>query len=254
MQKTFKLIILLFTLLNMSLLAEEQTVAKKISAFTAKYDLLKKSDSVGEALRRLEYLDDGSIKYSYKTKASLFIFTDTREETSLVQIKENTVIPSHYLFQRKGTGRDKKYEWTYDLDKNTAVDLKKAKQINIEFPQRIQDKLSYQLQLQLDLIKDPTKKEYSFPVISTGGSIKDYSFTNEGEEELVLPYGTIKTIKLKREVVDKEKITYAWFAPELNYLMVKLYQIKDGKPQFTADLKIVEQDEVSTEQASQATH
>ena len=50
----------------MSLLAEEQTVAKKISAFTAKYDLLKKSDSVGEALRRLEYLDDGSIKYCYK--------------------------------------------------------------------------------------------------------------------------------------------------------------------------------------------
>ena len=52
----------------------------------------------------------------------------------------------------------------------------------------------------------------------------------------MLPYGLVKAIRLKREVVDKKRVTYAWFAPELNYLLVKLYQVKGGVEQFEAQL------------------
>ena len=37
-------------------------------------------------------------------------------------------------------------------------------------------------------------------------------------------------------VKEKERVTYAWFAPELNYLLVKLYQVKAGTEQFEAQL------------------
>ena len=56
----------------------------------------------------------------------------------------------------------------------------------------------------------------------------------------MLPYGLIKTIRLKREVIEKKRITYAWFAPELNYLLVKLYQTKAGVEQFEAQLTALE--------------
>jgi hypothetical protein len=75
-----------------------------------------------------------------------------------------------------------------------------------------------------------------YPVIDTSGKIKNYVYQYDGEEELMLPYGTIKTIRLKREVIEKEKITYAWFAPKLDYLMVKLLQTKKGIEQFQAQL------------------
>jgi len=55
----------------------------------------------------------------------------------------------------------------------------------------------------------------------------------------MLPYGLVKTIRLKREIIEKERITYAWFSPELDYLLVKLYQIKAGAEQFEAQLKSV---------------
>ena len=77
-------------------------------------------------------------------------------------------------------------------------------------------------------------------MISTRGSIKNYEYQYDGEEELMLPYGLVKTIRLKREIVEKKRITYAWFAPELNYLLVKLYQVKAGAEQFEAQLATVE--------------
>jgi len=49
----------------------------------------------------------------------------------------------------------------------------------------------------------------------------------------------VKTIRLKREVIEKKRVTYAWFAPELNYLLVKLNQTKGDVEQFEAQLKSV---------------
>lgn len=219
---------------------ETKAEPKTIKPFIAKYDLLKQSDSVGEAIRRLNYPDDHSANYSYRTEASWFIFTDIREETTVTKFNDNTITPTHYLFERKGTGKDKKYEWTFDVENDLATDLKKAKKLAVKFPKKIQDKLSYQLQLRLDLIKDSSQKEYTYPVISTSGAIKEYIFENEGEETITLPIGEIKAIKLKREVKDKKKITYIWFAPELNYLLVQIFQMKNGKGQFNALLKTVE--------------
>ena len=56
----------------------------------------------------------------------------------------------------------------------------------------------------------------------------------------MLPYGLVNTIRLKREGIEKHKGTYAWFAPELNYLLVKIQQIKSGVEQFEAQLTTVE--------------
>ena len=55
----------------------------------------------------------------------------------------------------------------------------------------------------------------------------------------MLPYGLVKTIRLKREVIEKKRVTYAWFAPELDYLLVKLHQIKGDVEQFEAQLQSV---------------
>jgi hypothetical protein len=86
------------------------------------------------------------------------------------------------------------------------------------------------------LINNPDQKRFVYPVIRTSGSVKDYIYLYDGEEEIMLPYGLVKTIRLKREISEKKRITYAWFAPELNYLLVKLYQVKAGAEQFEAQL------------------
>lgn len=207
-----------------------------IPAYRATYTLLHKSDAVGTAIRELTYLDDNKIKYHYETDISWLIFSDKRSETAIVSIDNNKVTPWQYDYTREGTGRDKSYQWQYNLVDNTATDLKKDKQISLNFTDGLLDKLSYHLQNRLDLITHPEQKQFIYPVISTSGSIKNYQYIHDGTETLTLPFGELKTIRLKREIIEKKRITYAWFAPELNYLLVKLYQIKDGDEQFEAQL------------------
>ncbi len=207
-----------------------------IQPFTAEYSIIRQGDVVGSAVRKLVYLDDNQAEYSYKTNIKWLIFSDNRTEKSIVSLTDNKVVPRHYHYKRKGTGPDKRYEWQYDIEKGKADDIKNKRTITVDFPNNVQDKLSYHFQHRLNIKNNPTQKHFVYPVLSTSGTIKNYVYQYDGEEELMLPYGTLKTIRLKREVVEKNRITYAWFAPELDYLMVKLFQSKKGVEQFQAHL------------------
>lgn len=212
-----------------------------IPAFKATYAISRQAKELGEATRSLQYLDNGLVQYSYHTNLEWLIFSDTRTETSIIKLNGNKVTPKSYEFVREGTGRDKHYKWQYDIAKNTAVNEVKSRTKTIEFPDNIQESLSYHLQHRLNLISKPAQDLYVYPVIKTSGSIKNYVYQYVGEEELMLPDGLIKTLKFKREVVEKKRVTYAWFAPELNYLLVKLHQIKGDVEQFKATLSSVTQ-------------
>lgn len=212
-----------------------------VKPFKASYNVLHKSKPVGTGVRQLKYLEHGFAEYSYKTNIEWLIFSDTRAEKSIVKLEgDNKVIPTRYTFKREGTGKDKFQDWQYDISANKAVDVKKERVKKVSFPDNIQDKLSYHFQNRLNLIANPKQQHFVYPVITTSGSIKNFVYQYDGEEEIMLPYGLIKTIRLKREVIDKKRITYAWFAPELNYLLVKLYQVKAGVEQFEAQLTSVE--------------
>lgn len=210
--------------------------ANLIPAFTAKYHISRNGDVIGKASRSLKYLSPTLAEYSYKTDLEWLIFSDRRKETSTVRLDKGQLTPSHYRFTREGTGSDKAYEWAYDIDKKIATNILKKKTLEIDYPANIQDKLSYHLQNRLNLITDPNSKSFTYPVISTSGKIKDYHYQYDGKEELMLPYGLVKTVRFKREVPSKEKATYAWFAPKLSYLLVKLRLEKEGVEQFQAEL------------------
>ncbi len=222
--------------------AEEAKTSNKtiaVTPFSAEYNILHKGSKVGKGIRALTQLSNGQFQCSYQTDIEWLIFSDNRKESSTVSVDNGHVTPLHYQFEREGTGRDKYYEWQYDVKNNKAIDVKNKREINVDFPFNIQDKLSYHLQNRLNLIANPKQKLFVYPVISTSGSIKNHVYQYEGEEEVMLPYGLVKTIKLKREVIEKKRITYAWFAPELDYLLVKLYQAKAGVEQFEAQLTSV---------------
>ena len=212
-------------------------LAKIIPPYTAEYTVLHKSEPAGTAIRKLEYLDDNRVNYSYETNVKWFIFSQERKESSIINTQNiKSIVPLSYRYTRTGTGKDKKYYWRYDAKNNKGFYITKDKEVTLDFNLALQDKLSYHLQHRINLINNANKSSYTYPVISTSGHVKDYVYQVDGTEELSLPYGVIKTIRLKREVKEKKRITYAWFAPELNYLMVKLYQIKDGSEQFEAQL------------------
>lgn len=228
-------------------LESSKPVAFPVDPFTAKYNILHKGDPVGKAVRELSYLENGHINYSYNTEIEWLIFSDNRKESSILKPnpETNIITPVSYLFERTGTGKDKHRQWTFVPKDNqgTCVDEDDDKhKMTLDFSMPLQDKLSYHLQQRINLITNPQQKHFVYPVIQNSGKTKNYVYEFDGEEEIMLPYGSLKTIRLKREVIEKKKITYAWFAPELNYLLVKLHQTKAGVNQFEAQLNSYQTD------------
>lgn len=208
-----------------------------ISPFTAEYNILRKGDKVGEGVRTLEKTQENQYKYQYKTDIEWLIFSDTRTESSLVNISDKgQVTPLHYEFKRTGTGSDKKYAWDFMPEQNIGKHSDGLSTAELDFSEPLQDKLSYHLQQRLQLISNPKQRDFVFTVIQKSGRTKSYVYQYAGEEELMLPYGTVKAIKLKREVLKDKKVTYAWFAPELDYLLVRLHQQEGGVEQFEVQL------------------
>ena len=87
----------------------------------------------------------------------------------------------------------------------------------------------------LELAKGKT--EFSFDVVTRHGDPRSYQYKVIGEELLSLPVGQLKAIRIERVGKNLDKQVVAWVAPELDYLLVKLWQAEDKVEQFDVQLQ-----------------
>lgn len=236
----YRKVILSVTLAFFPYLSMANETVNTIDDFTAHYNVIHDGDIVGKAKRTLTNIENGQIEFSYATDINWLIFSDERQEKTVVTVENGLVIPHSYKSDREGTGKDKHYHWQFSAKDKTATNLnkKKPKAKAIDWPEGLQSKLSYHLQSRFNLING--KDNFDFNVITTSGRVKAYHYEYVGKEQLMLPFGVIETVKLKRHKLDSKKVTYVWFAPSLNYLMVKLYQVESSFKQIHAELVSVE--------------
>lgn len=151
----------------------------------------------------------------------------TITETSAMQWDpaKQTIKPLHYLYKRRGLGKDRDADLSFDWNKKTVTNKVQQTNWQMDITQRVQDKLSYQIQLQQDLLSG--LKNFSYQ-IADGGHLKEYKFVTLGEEVLDTPLGKVNTVKVKRSRDNDKRITYAWLAKDWNYLLVRLQQEEKG--------------------------
>lgn len=151
----------------------------------------------------------------------------TVTETSRMQwdpVKQ-TIQPLHYVYKRRGLGKDRDADLSFDWSKKTVTNKVQQTTWQMDINQRVQDKLSYQIQLQQDLLNG--QKNFSYQ-IADGGRLKAYKFITLGEEVLDTPLGKVNTVKVKRSRESDERVTYAWLAKDWDYLLVRLQQEEKG--------------------------
>lgn len=147
------------------------------------------------------------------------------EEISQFDWVEGVVQPRKYFYKRRGLGRNRDAELTFNWDKERVINDVQGKSWAMDIRKRVQDKLSYQIQLQKDLIEGRNNLKYA---IADGGQMKEYRFEIVAEERLDTPMGEVDTVKVMRSRDDDDRVTYAWLAPKWDYLLVRLEQQEDG--------------------------
>lgn len=82
-------------------------------------------------------------------------------------------------------------------------------------------------QLRYDLAHSKAN-EFSYQIIDDKGGNDQQHFRRVASETLTLPYGEVEALKVERVRKTKKRETIYWFAPELNYVLVKMQQRKEG--------------------------
>ncbi|MDP5207758.1 DUF3108 domain-containing protein, partial [Alishewanella sp. SMS9] len=100
------------------------------------------------------------------------------------------------------------------------------------------DPLSYHQQLVLDLRAGKT--DFTYQVLNRDGNNKVYHYQVVTEEALALPFGTVRALRIARVEENSDKQVLAWVAPELDYMLVRLWRGEDNVEQFDVQLQKVQ--------------
>ena len=199
--------------------------AAQLQQFEAKYKAFQYGKELGQASLKLESLGRNKFRLSYQSKVSVFFLSDKRKETSLFSFEDDKIIPFKYSYERTGFGSDKSLVAEFD---GTSRQIDINKKDKLPWNNELDNQL-YRLDIQLQLAQN--KKEFSYDLVNNRGQLRHYDLLVLGSEQLTLPYGTLEGIKVKMMRENSTRETFAWFAPQLDYQLVRLQQFKDGDEQ-----------------------
>lgn len=165
-------------------------------------------------------------QYDLLFKADSVIGNITEQSKMQWSSEQQTISPLHYSYSRRGLSKDRTAELSFDWKNKSVTNNVQKTSWQMDIAQKVQDKLSYQIQMQQDLLNG--KKDFTYQ-IADGGRLKEYKFTVVGEEMLDTPLGKVNTLKVKRSREKDERVTYAWLAKDWNYLLVRLQQEEKGE-------------------------
>lgn len=212
---------LLMTLAPLGQAAEAKTLAPYRAVYASQWDLGLSFS--GDAVRELKRSGD-----SWSLSISASALVAKIRESSLFNYANGDVQPARYEYHRKVLGRKRDAILQFNWSKGSVLNDIAKQPWAMDIPTGTLDKLSYQLQLRLDLLNDKPELLYQ---VADGGRLKTYRFKRVGTETVQTKLGEFETVKIQRDRGnDSKRETYIWMAPELDYMIVKLHQVEtDGK-------------------------
>lgn len=206
--------------------------ANAIKPFEAGYDLFRQGDKYGEGKRTLTEAGDGRYTLELSSHLEWLIFSDDRTELSEFYYQNNKITPFSFLYSRSGTGKDKQLSISFAENKKLYVSPRpKKSQLPDTWKDEWRDEMTFHMQVQQDLIDGKT--EFNYEVVTKAGKLRQYKMEVVGKEMIVTGAGKFEAIKVSRIYEDKKDTKlYAWFIPELNYTLSRLWRMKKGVEQY----------------------
>ncbi len=209
--------------------------ASTINPYSAEYDVFRKGERYGSALRQFSDVGNGQCKLRYSSKIKWMIFTDEREESGIFNCTDDKITPLKYTMVREGTGKDRNYKLLFDQNKKQIKSNQHKYPLKLDWSENFQDGMSYQAKMRIDLRSGAT--HFDYPIVDKKGKARHYKFEVIGKETITLPFGNLETIKVKRLYDNDKRQALAWFAPSMDFLLVRMWKGEKGVEQFDIQLK-----------------
>jgi hypothetical protein len=155
------------------------------------------------------------------------------QESSYFLADEDGVRPAQYRSIDTLSSDDKIINLDFDWREQVVTGSINDAEFRSELDGTVQDRVSLQYELMLDLLRGTASAEYS---LLDGDELKLLQVRNIGTKEVKVPYGKFTTVGIQHSKKDSSRITTLWCAEELGYLPVIIEQHRDGKLRIRAVL------------------
>ena len=182
-----------------------------------------------DATRTLEKSND-EWKLSFEAYSSVADLS----EISYFDIKQNQISPIRYRYKTSGFLSKKLRVIEFNREKNKVWLPDQEIWGNYDLTNEIQDNLSYQEQIRLDLMAGKTQLTYP---VTYKNRLKSYEFAIVGDSKIKTPLGTFNATEVKQVGLDKDESNHIWLAKDYEYLIIKLKITKSNGTSNTIELK-----------------
>jgi hypothetical protein len=157
--------------------------------------------------------------------ASWFVRGDVTESAEF-SIIGSGVRPLTFRSVDKVSKNDKFMEFKFDWEQDRVSGTINEETFELELQGRTHDRVSLQYELMLELLNNRRSDEYS---LLDSEDFKVLHVSYAGEEDVKVPFGEFRAIKIQHRKENSDRVTTLWCAEELDYLPVKIEQHRDGK-------------------------
>lgn len=216
----------------------EQRIAEELTrAYTAEYNLNRRGRTHGDASRVLQRTENNTWRYQTHTAGRILFLSDRRYNDTEFVLESGRVAPLNFEYTREGTGSNRYFYVTFDREGEQFV-TENGDPVTAPYSADMLDPNAVLHQLQLDVAG--TDDNWTYNLIDEDGELSVYEFERQQTETLDLPYGSVEAIKVSRVRDHDRRQTYFWFAPRINFTMVKMQQIEKGREQAAVVLTSLE--------------
>lgn len=201
----------------------EQALTPHVAEYKIKVSVLS-----GKLRTELKSTDIGySAKSVLKAAgiASWFVRGDVTESAEF-SIMADGVRPLTFSSVDKVSKEDKFMDFSFDWEQMQVAGKINNNDFVLDLDGRTHDRVSLQYELMLELMNDRRSDEYS---LLDDDEFKSLQVTYVGTEEVKVPHGKYRAIKIQHRKEKSDRVTTLWCAEELDFLPVKIEQHRDGK-------------------------
>lgn len=204
--------------------------------FVAEYDV-RFAGLRGEATMTLaEEAADDRMSFESRTRArgiARLARPNDAVERSVFKLDGGSYRPIHFESQDGSRSNKDGNVIEFDWEEDRALSTHEGTVIEKELEAGVLDRQLMQLVMMQDLAAGVEQADYT---VIDGDQLKVYRSKVIGTERVEVPAGTFETTKVERARPGSSRSSLLWCAPQLDYLPVRLQQLKEGKARITMEL------------------
>jgi hypothetical protein len=209
--------------------------AEELQPFQASYTWIWHGLTVAESTLQLQKSADDWIYQSRSEPRGIGRMMSERPvQKSTLRVTDAGVQPLTYHADDGTSSTKRDADVTFDWNAHRVSGVYEDKKVDRPLVSGIQDDLSVQIALMVELLRGRTPDQFS---LLDGNSVREYRYVREGEATVQTPIGSIATIIYRSQKEGSPRVTRFWCAPERGFIPVRVEQTRKDDIEWTMQIE-----------------